>query len=39
VLNELKNSFFEFALGLFSENLSAVTEEQGEHFNQNIKEI
>jgi hypothetical protein len=29
VLNDLKNSFFEFALGYFSENINAVSEEQG----------
>jgi hypothetical protein len=39
VLNELKNSFFEFALGFFPENLGAVSEEQGEHFHQDIKEM
>jgi hypothetical protein len=39
VHNEFKNSFFEFALGIFSENLSAVSEEQGEHFHQDIKEM
>jgi hypothetical protein len=27
VLNQLKNSFFEFALGFFPENLGAVSEE------------
>jgi hypothetical protein len=39
VLNELKNSFFEFALGFFPENLGAVSEEQGERFHQDIKEM
>jgi hypothetical protein len=39
VLNEFKNSFFEFALGFFPENLAAVSEEQGEHFHQDIKEM
>jgi hypothetical protein len=38
VLNELKNSFFEFELGFFPENLGAVSEEQGECFHQDIKE-
>jgi hypothetical protein len=41
VLNELKHSLFEFALGFFffPENLGAVSEEQGERFHQDIKEI
>jgi hypothetical protein len=40
VLNELKNSFSEVALGFFfSENLGAVSEEQGELFHQDIKEM
>jgi hypothetical protein len=39
VLNELKNSFFEFTLGFFSENLGAVSEEKGERFYQDIKEM
>jgi hypothetical protein len=39
VLNKLKNSFFEFALGFFSENLGAVSEEQGERFHGDIKEM
>jgi hypothetical protein len=39
VLNELKYSFFEFAFGLFPENLGAVSEEQGERFHQDIKEM
>jgi hypothetical protein len=37
VLNELKNSFFEFALGLFSKILGAVSE--GERFHQDIKKM
>jgi hypothetical protein len=39
VLNELKNSFFEFALGFFPEHFGAVSEEQGERFHQDIKEM
>jgi hypothetical protein len=39
VLNELKNSFFEFALGFFLENLGALSEEQGERFHQDINEM
>jgi hypothetical protein len=39
VRNELNNSFFEFALGFFSENLGAVSEEQGERFHQDIKKM
>jgi hypothetical protein len=39
VLNELKNSIFEFGLGFFTENLGAVSEEQGERFYQDIKEM
>jgi hypothetical protein len=39
VLNELKNSSFEFLLGFFSENLGAMSEEQGERFHQDIKEM
>jgi hypothetical protein len=39
MLNELKNSFFEFVLGFFPENLGAVSEEQGERFHQDIKEM
>jgi hypothetical protein len=39
VLNEIKNSFFGFALEFFSENLGAVSEEQGELFHQHIKEM
>jgi hypothetical protein len=39
VLNELKNSFFEFALGFFPEKLCAVIEKKGECFHQDIKEI
>jgi hypothetical protein len=39
VLNELKNSFFEFALGFFPENLGTVSKEQGERFHQDIKEM
>jgi hypothetical protein len=39
VLNHFKNSFFEFAIGLFPENLGAVSEEHGERFHQDIKEI
>jgi hypothetical protein len=39
VLNELTNSFFDFALGIFPENLGAVSEEQGERFHQDIKEM
>jgi hypothetical protein len=35
----LKNSFFEFGLGFFPENLDAVSEEQGERFHQDIKEM
>jgi hypothetical protein len=39
VLNELKNSFFEFALGFFPKNLGAVSEEQVERFHQDIQEM
>jgi hypothetical protein len=39
MLNELKNYFFEFVLGFFPKNLGTVSEEQGEHFNQDIKEM
>jgi hypothetical protein len=39
VLNELKHSFLEFAIGFFHENLGALSEEQGEHFHQDIKEM
>jgi hypothetical protein len=39
VLNEHKNSFFESALRFFSENLDAVSEEQGVRFHQDIKEM
>jgi hypothetical protein len=39
VFNEFKNSFFEFALAFLSENLGAVSEKQGERFNQDIKEM
>jgi hypothetical protein len=39
VLNELKNSFFEFTLRFFPENLDAVSEEQGERFHQDIKKM
>jgi hypothetical protein len=39
VLNELKNSIFEFALGFFPENLGAVSEMPGELFHQDIKEM
>jgi hypothetical protein len=39
VLNELKNSFSEFALRFFLENLGAVSEEQGDRFHQDIKQI
>jgi hypothetical protein len=39
VINELKNSFFEFAFGFFPKNLGAVREEQGECFHQDIKEM
>jgi hypothetical protein len=40
VLNELKNSLFEFALGFFSaKNLGAVSEEQGECFHQDINKL
>jgi hypothetical protein len=39
VLNELINSFFEFPLGFFPENLGAVSEGQGERVHQYIKEM
>jgi hypothetical protein len=39
VFNEFKNSLFEFQLVFFFENLGAVSEEQGERFHQDIKEI
>jgi hypothetical protein len=39
VLNEFKNLFFEFALCFFPENLCALSEEQGERFHQDIKEM
>jgi hypothetical protein len=39
MLSEFKYLFFEFALGYFSESLGAVSEEQGELFNQEIKEM
>jgi hypothetical protein len=40
MFNKLKHSFFEFALGFFfRENLGAVSEEQGERFHQDIKEM
>jgi hypothetical protein len=39
VLNEFKNSIFKLALQNFSENLGAVSEEQGEPFRQDIKEM
>jgi hypothetical protein len=39
VLNKLKNTFFEFALAFSPENLGAVSEEQGERFNLDIKEM
>jgi hypothetical protein len=39
VFHELKNSFFEIALGFFPENLGAVSEEQEERFHQDIKEM
>jgi hypothetical protein len=35
----LKNSISDFALGHFSKNLGAVSEEQRERFHQNIKKI
>jgi hypothetical protein len=39
VLDELKNSFFGFTLGFFPENLGAVSEEQGERFHRDNKEM
>jgi hypothetical protein len=39
VLNEFKNSFFEFALAFLPVNLGAVSEKQGERFNLDIKEM
>jgi hypothetical protein len=39
VLNELKISFTEFALRFFQKNLEAASEEQGECFHQDIKEM
>jgi hypothetical protein len=39
VLNEFKNIFFEFSLGFFPEILGAVSEEQGERFHHDIKEM
>jgi hypothetical protein len=39
VLNELKNSFFNSRLDFFPKNLGVVSEEQGECFHQDIKEM
>jgi hypothetical protein len=39
VLDELKTSYFEVTLGFFPENLGAVSEEQGEDFRQDLKEV
>jgi hypothetical protein len=40
VLNELKNSFFEFVLGFFPpENIGEMNEEKEEGFHQDIKKM
>jgi hypothetical protein len=39
VLNEPKNSFFEFALGFFPEYLGAASEEQGERSTKTLRKL